>query len=41
MLSRVGRSALVMGMGNIGGPGLELVRYFRNRELLTEDGEPG
>jgi poly-gamma-glutamate synthase PgsB/CapB len=25
------RSALVMGMGNIGGPGLDLVRYFRNR----------
>jgi poly-gamma-glutamate synthase PgsB/CapB len=24
-------SALVMGMGNIGGPGLDLVRYFRNR----------
>ena len=27
------RSALVMGMGNIGGPGLDLVRYFRNRSL--------
>jgi poly-gamma-glutamate synthase PgsB/CapB len=28
------RSALVMGMGNIGGPGLELVRYFRNRSAI-------
>lgn len=26
-----GRSAMVMGMANIGGPGLGLVRYFRNR----------
>lgn len=25
------RSALVMGIGNIGGPGLELVNFFRNR----------
>lgn len=30
----VGRSSLVMGMGNIGGPGLELVRYFKNRSKL-------
>lgn len=29
-----GRSSLVMGMGNIGGPGLEIVRYFRNRSKL-------
>jgi poly-gamma-glutamate synthase PgsB/CapB len=29
-----GRSAMVMGIGNIGGPGLELVHYFRNRTLL-------
>jgi poly-gamma-glutamate synthase PgsB/CapB len=28
------RSALVMGMGNIGGPGLDLVRYFRNRSAI-------
>lgn len=27
-------SALIMGMGNIGGPGLDLVRYFRNRSEL-------
>lgn len=26
-----GRSALVMGMANIGGPGLDVVRYFANR----------
>lgn len=36
-----GRSALVMGMGNIGGPGLELVSYFNNRCVLSADGEPG
>jgi poly-gamma-glutamate synthase PgsB/CapB len=29
-----GRSALVMGIGNIAGPGLELVDYFRNRASL-------
>ncbi|UCF83228.1 MAG: poly-gamma-glutamate synthase PgsB [Desulfobacteraceae bacterium] len=28
-------SALVMGIGNIGGPGLELVNYFRNRASLA------
>lgn len=32
----VGRSALVMGMGNIGGQGLDLVRYFSNRSILPE-----
>jgi poly-gamma-glutamate synthase PgsB/CapB len=30
-----GNSALVMGIGNIGGPGLELVYYFRNRSILS------
>ncbi len=29
-----GASALVMGMANIGGQGLDLVRYFKNREVL-------
>lgn len=29
-----GRDALVMGLGNIGGPGLELVDFFRNRAAL-------
>jgi poly-gamma-glutamate synthase PgsB/CapB len=31
VISLVGRSAVVMGMGNIGGAGLELARYFQNR----------
>lgn len=31
-----GRSALVMGMANIGGQGLEIVHYFANRSLQTE-----
>jgi len=30
-----GSSAMVMGIGNIGGPGLELVHYFRNRTVLN------
>ncbi|MFH1490969.1 MAG: poly-gamma-glutamate synthase PgsB, partial [Pseudomonadota bacterium] len=30
-----GNSALVMGIGNIGGPGLELVYYFRNRSIIS------
>ena len=38
ILEHAGRSALVMGMGNIGGPGLDLVRYFHNRSLLSDDG---
>ena len=29
-----GRSALVMGMANIGGPGLDIVRYFANRSTF-------
>ncbi|MCB9476347.1 MAG: poly-gamma-glutamate synthase PgsB [Deltaproteobacteria bacterium] len=32
----IGKSGLVMGVGNIGGPGLELVNYFRNRESPRE-----
>ncbi len=28
------KSAMVMGIGNIGGPGFELVNYFRNRTTL-------
>jgi hypothetical protein len=31
IVSLVDGSALVMGMGNIGGQGLALARYFRNR----------
>jgi gamma-polyglutamate synthase len=30
----IGRSGLVMGMGNIGGQGLDLVSYFKNRSML-------
>lgn len=33
-----GRSALVMGMANIGGQGLDVVRYFKNREVLPDEG---
>jgi gamma-polyglutamate synthase len=29
-----GRSSLVMGLANIGGQGLEIVEYFRNRSML-------
>ena len=29
-----GKSAMVMGIGNIGGPGIELVHHFRNRTEL-------
>ena len=29
-----GRSAMIMGMGNISGPGLELVRYYKDRTDL-------
>ena len=35
ILSVAGESALVMGMGNIGGLGLDLARYFKNREVVT------
>ena len=30
------RNSLVMGMGNIGGPGLDLVRFIKNRARLPE-----
>lgn len=40
IVSRCGRETMVMGLGNIGGPGLGLVRYFRNREILPPM-EPG
>ena len=30
-----GRSGMVMGIGNIGGPGLELVHYFHNRSVIA------
>ncbi len=31
---QAGRSAMVMGMGNISGPGMEVLNYFRDRTLL-------
>jgi len=31
-----GSTSMIMGMGNIGGPGLPLVRYFKNRSLLEK-----
>lgn len=34
LLGVCGSKTLVIGMGNIGGPGLELVRYIRNRAVL-------
>jgi gamma-polyglutamate synthase len=34
----VSRTALVMGMGNIGGQGLDLARFFRNRAAPKEKG---
>jgi poly-gamma-glutamate synthase PgsB/CapB len=40
IVSLVGRSALVMGMGNIGGHGLELGRYFRNRSVPGSERAP-
>jgi gamma-polyglutamate synthase len=36
VMGLVDSSALVMGMGNIGGQGLDIVRYFRNREAPRE-----
>jgi poly-gamma-glutamate synthase PgsB/CapB len=36
LMSAAGRSALVVGAGNIAGIGLDLVRYFENRSRLPE-----
>lgn len=36
LISLAGRSAMIMGLGNIGGPGLPLVQHFRNRSELEE-----
>jgi len=35
VLKHCGKSTLVMGIGNIAGPGLELITYFRNRSEET------
>jgi poly-gamma-glutamate synthase PgsB/CapB len=37
VLEHCGKSTLVMGMGNIGGPGLDMVRYFHNRSTYAAD----
>ncbi|SPD75989.1 Capsule biosynthesis protein capB [uncultured Desulfobacterium sp.] len=34
IMAASGKSAMVTGIGNIGGPGIELVNYFRNRTTL-------
>ncbi len=39
ILGACGRTAVVMGAGNIAGVGFELLRYFRNRARLPEDDE--
>jgi poly-gamma-glutamate synthase PgsB/CapB len=36
ILELAAERTLVMGMGNIGGPGLDIVRYFRNRSRPVE-----
>ena len=36
---RAGRSAMVMGMGNISGPGMDVVRYFRQRDSSAKKPE--
>ncbi len=36
VMSLVRSSALVMGMGNIGGPGLDVVRFFHKRSVTRE-----
>lgn len=33
-----GSSALIIGIANIGGPGLDLVRHFRNRSVISGKG---
>ncbi len=44
IIELAGSSALVMGMANIGGPGLDVVRYFANRGAAVRgrgEREPG
>jgi poly-gamma-glutamate synthase PgsB/CapB len=41
ILGACGRTAIVMGAGNIAGAGFELLRFFRNRARLPEDAEVG
>jgi poly-gamma-glutamate synthase PgsB/CapB len=37
LLELAGTDAVLMGMGNIGGQGLELARYFRNRAIIESE----
>jgi poly-gamma-glutamate synthase PgsB/CapB len=34
ILEKTGQTSLIVGMGNIGGPGMGLVNFFKNRALL-------
>jgi len=36
IVSSAGRSAVIVGMANIAGAGLDLVHYFENRSIITE-----
>lgn len=38
LMGLAGHTTLVMGIGNIGGVGLDLVSYFRNRAVLSSQG---
>lgn len=37
LIGLAGPVTLIMGMGNIGGMGLDVVRYFRNRSTVVDD----
>jgi len=39
IIDLVGKSALIVGMGNVKGRGLGLARFFRNRSTLTDSGQ--
>ncbi|MCB1160635.1 MAG: poly-gamma-glutamate synthase PgsB [Leptospiraceae bacterium] len=36
IIDKINGKAVIMGMGNIGGQGLELVQYFKNRSIVKE-----
>ena len=35
LANRAGRSTMIMGMGNISGPGLDVIDYFQSRQVDT------
>jgi gamma-polyglutamate synthase len=37
---QAGRSAMVMGMGNIAGPGMQIINYFRERGIQSRSSTP-